>query len=386
MTIFLFILINSNSTFALDLGDGSDGTCTLSGALDTSTKATYNCTSLSITSAVTVTGNSLLTIKIQGSALISGTGSISLNGGNGNAGNAAAPNFGGIAGAGAFAGGGCPVDEFCDGNLKGDDGSDGGTTSKGIGGNHGNNAIGGPSGGGGGGGARYSDYILPTAGADTVNDLPSAVLGGPAGSLSYLPESNFENSIAGGSGGGSGGSGETGGSVIHSGGSGGGGGGILSISAGGDIVVSTGASIVSNGGSGGAGSGAVSGGGGGGSGGAIFFRALGDIRNNGSVSALGGNGGDGTFAADDNDGGNGGSGRIRFDDGDGIITGTGSATPSSINNVVTSIQFQTYNSDIKCGVLGMKDRNDIFNMFSSLMLLFLIIYVISKRKIQILNL
>ena len=61
---FIVLGILSSQGFALEVGNGSDGVCNFSGALNTTTKATYNCTSLSISSPVTVTGSNPLKIYV----------------------------------------------------------------------------------------------------------------------------------------------------------------------------------------------------------------------------------------------------------------------------------------------------------------------------------
>lgn len=376
-----FILFLSINSLAFDVGNGSDGPCNLSGALDTNIKSVFNCTSLTINAPLNISGNSKLLVKVSGAVSISSNisldGSIGTNGSNG-------ISTGGVGGPGAFSGGSCLVNTSCNGS-KGGDGSDGGHGGKGLGGQNGASGIGGNSGGGGGGGARYGDFIMPTNGLNSENDLATPVLGGSAGTTSYGHESGFTFFIVGGSGGGAGGSGDQGG-TIFSGGAGGGGGGILQIQSSGDIVIEATSTISSNGGNGGTGDNAqnVSAGGGGGSGGAIFLRSKSEIINNGTLSALGGTGGVGNFVANaaNNNGGNGGSGRIRLDDFDGVITGTGLVNPPAY--VTTSATpHEIFESDIKCGAIPFKNKSDYFYALLFSFFLFLVINGISKRRFNI---
>ncbi|PIK13792.1 hypothetical protein [Halobacteriovorax sp. JY17] len=374
----IFILFLSSTSFAADFGNGSDGACNLNAGINTDIKDTYNCSS-AIISTLSVTGSKVLTIKSLSSVTITGT--ISINGGNGGNGANTAASVGGIAGAGGYSGGLCPT-----GIVAGNNGLSGGNNGEGLGGSI-TSHIGGvvDAGGAGGGGARFGTAILPTVGADGKDDLGGSVAGGAAGVSSYAPESNFETLFVGGAGGGAGSSGVFNiGSVEHSGGAGGGGGGAIRISAKNDITVEAAGGISANGGNGGDGSGNVSGGGGGGSGGAIFLQAEGDIRINGPVSALGGSGGNGTFASD-NDGGSGGSGRVRYDDLDGVITGTGTTNPAAVINTITisgssAIGQASYDSSIACGSVGLTEKERILFSFLSIVLLFLIGNIISKRS------
>ncbi|ATH08917.1 hypothetical protein BIY24_13460 [Halobacteriovorax marinus] len=372
----LFLIILTPRAMGAEFGDGSDGACNFTVALDTDVKNTYNCTSVSI-SSISVTGSKALIIKSTSSVTV--TGNLSLVGGDGGNGSAVTGSSAGSAGAGGFAGGSCPTI-----SSSGNDGQSGGNDGEGKGGDVTTHLGISDAGGGGGGGGRYGTQVLPDDGEAGENDLGGAIAAGAAGSSSYGPESNFENIFLGGSGGGAGGGGAaTNAGTPHSGGAGGGGGGAIRIIADGDIVVNIGASINTNGGNGGDGSGNVSAGGGGGSGGAVFLQASGDIRINGTVSADGGSAGDGTFTSN-NDGGKGGSGRIRYDDGDGIITGTGSTSPSaSINTFVSSstsaVSSASYDSSISCGRIDLDESEKMKYILLTLIMTFSIAYIVSKK-------
>ena len=88
---FLFIFI-SCSSYAVDVGNGSDGTCDTSGAATTqinSSKRTYQCTTLTINSNSTVfkaLGGASISIKVQGNVTVNNGATLDLSGGNGTAG------------------------------------------------------------------------------------------------------------------------------------------------------------------------------------------------------------------------------------------------------------------------------------------------------------
>ena len=374
-TLLFFTFINASS-LAVDFGNGSDGVCNLNAAINTDTKNTYNCTSATI-SNISVTGAKSLTIKSLGS--ITFTGVLSLDGGLGGAGQASNPSVAGGAGPGGYSGGLSNANQ-----TGGEVGESGGRNAEGQGGDVSLYRVVSTAGGAGGGGAIFGTATLPTSGANSIDDLGALVLGGAAGADSYSPESGFENNLVGGAGGGAGSSG-----TIHpagtefSGGAGGGGGGAIRIVAKVDIIVELAGGISSDGGDGGDGAGTVSGGGGGGSGGAIFLQAEGDIRINGTVSATGGSGGAGHAIGDGGAGGNGGSGRIRYDDSDGVITGTGTTTPTAVINTIQisgSESLQSYDSSISCGAIGLSEKDKAIYSFTSLLLLFLVGNIISKKS------
>ncbi len=347
----LFFLKNA---MAIDLGNGADGTCDVSGGATTqinSSKKTYQCTSLIINGNLNDFkggqpggGGSALVIKVLGTVTINAGTVIDLSGQNGTDGSAGLGTIaGGAGGAGGGAGG--------DGSFA--NGANGSGLGAGAGGDLVSLSGGAASFGGGGGGGSYKSVstTLASSGNDGVGAVPSTE--GSNGSV-YGNESNFENSFLGGSGGGAGGGASDNVPTQYKGSSGGGGGGAIMIVAGGNIQID--GEIKVHGGNGGGSLGIQSsGGGGGGSGGAIWIMSEGDITvgasgvldaRSGATESTGGknNGLDGY-------GGNGGNGRIRLDDKDGAITNLGTVTPSayvstfvSTTNPITS----EFKSSINC--------------------------------------
>lgn len=381
LLLTLFLLSFSISAMAIDVGDGSDGTCAVIGPATTLIafpKTSYQCTSVVIDGDLDdFSGAQLgaplagITIKSQGNVTIAALTTIDLSGANGAHGNIGGIALGGRAGAGGSAGGASTAGA----------GVDGGGSGKGTGGSA---AIltPGPSPldvGVGGGGGSYK-----TTGTDEPTDSigNSVVANGPT----YGSEINFENIFSGGSGGGAGGSGFDSdvSDTLWFGSSGGGGGGSLHIVAGGDITVD--GSILSNGGAGG-GAGPVpgpatiaSGGGGGASGGAIWLQAAGNLTVNGTIRANGG-----IHGTNDNNlagvGGDGGDGRIRLDDADAVISGGGVISPAAVNRPFTPSPISTsgstalsrqYSSSISCAKVALANElpfNNLINVVLGMLLI-----------------
>lgn len=395
---WILFLVTSTQVHAEDVGDGTDGACTVTAAGDTqitAARTTYQCTSLTIDApliAFNGTNRPIgvtapLVIKVQNNVVVTST--INLNGADGLAGDTAGPKDGGLAGAGGGNGGNSPalnVDGLNGlGNVAGV-----GVAGKKI-------LVPAPtSTGGGGGGGSYGteDFInVPTPGNDTNVPIPASV--GANGHV-YGSEATFETTFTGGSGGGAGGGGFAG--VNYSGSSGAGSGGAVHIIAGGNITIN--GSIVVNGGDGGGigglGGTQFSGGGGGGSGGGIWLQAAGQITVNGSLSAIGGFGGE-TDIAPEGFGGNGGLGRIRLDDGDGNIAGAGSVTPAAFTSTFTPtpipgptptpgtspISVRQYSSGVSCArvALDASSENFAINLILGLGLA-LGFGLLAKRKVR----
>jgi len=293
-----------------DCGDGSDGA--FSATSDTTLAGgTYNFSTFTIASGVTVTvtGSTPLFIKVKQPVSIAGT--LTLSGSNGPD-SIAYQGSTYTGGAGGGGGGGKGGDSY----YAGQPGQSGAGPGGGVGGDNGNGA-----GGGGGGGGHGTPG---GKGGDNTYDSTGK---GAAGGGVY--NDDFATAFSGGSGGGGGGYGTGNNSA---GGTGGGGGGAVKITA--PCIVVTG-EIVSNGGDGGtsnyegvggAGDGA---GAGGGSGGAIWLRAA-NVQLGSGIQATGGAGGttvNGPTSYRGGDGGAGGAGRIRVD----AATVTGSTNPPYSN-------------------------------------------------------
>lgn len=282
-----------------DFGNGSNGAYTAT-TNTTLPSGTYNYTSFTINSGVTVTvtGSQPLIIKSQGTVDIDGA--LVLNGGDGQSGRRMSgsgccsycdPNgagyqanpAGGAAGPGGFAGG--DGDQGVTGQVGFGPGGGGGGTQvngSGAGGGYGTAGANGSAGSGGGtplGGSTYGDPQLSVFQGGS---------GGGAGS-GYIANGN-------------------------DGGGGGGGGGAVQIAAP-LIDISATGSISADGGEGGGGDGA----GGGGAGGAIWLQAT-TLNTSGTLSAVGGAGG--CSSPYSRFGGAGGNGRIRVDYGSGSVGGS----------------------------------------------------------------
>lgn len=339
--LILFTILFSSHLFAFpSTGNGSDGACVFAGG--TFAKATWNCTTVSVTGAMDAAGiNQPIVILAQQKVTIDS--SVNISGGNGLAASAAGPVINSIAQAKGWAGG----NSSTPGVGPGNDGLGPVANSAGKGGTESTDLAGDPGAGGGGGGAIHGTNPPPTDGQDGgATGLPTPGTGGLAGTASYNPETTFEISLTGGSGGGAGGSGNSSGGPGHFGGAGGAGGGAIRIISSEEIVISASGSIISNGGDGGSAAGLYAGAGGGGAGGAIFLQSLKQIHIDGQLRALGGTGGAANLSGG-GAGGNGGSGRIRLDDADGEVTGD--IQPSAY--LLRSSSKKKHTDTITCGTI-----------------------------------
>lgn len=388
LILFLFSLIITDQSYAIDVGNGSDGTCDVSGAATTQITAarkSYQCTTLNIDGNLDVfkgdqagAGGAILLIKVQGNVTIGAGNTIDLTGNVGANGNIVAIASGGAAGAGGFSGGSSTATIGANGNGSGD-GTGGAFAAF--------NGITDSIGGGGGGGS----YKTIGATAPTDGDNNGTVVDAGANGIIHGNENNFDNVFVGGSGGAAGGSGRDSTNALWFGSAGGGGGGAIRILSGGNIVVD--GSIISNGGAGGGTVAEVSsGGGGGGSGGAIWLQAAGTltISATGTLTATGGAIGinsSGFLGF----GGNGGNGRIRLDDADGAITNLGSVTPAAFSTTFvptaipsagTSELTRQYSSSITCAKVMIDNHsplNNLLNVFLGMMIA-MVAYLISDSK------
>lgn len=374
--LFIFILFSiiiTNSVFALDLGDGSDGACV--SATFTTVKKNYQCTTLTISSPLNIfsgIGGPALIIRVQQAVTVTSAGTINLSGATGSDGNTGVVT-GGLAGAGGAGGsaGGAPT-------LL--DGENGNGLGAGVGGKR-PPGVNIPIIGGGGGGGSYNtiSIISATEGQDGGGIITGTL--GANGVSAYGLEENFENNFYGGSGGAAGGAGVDGGTIVWYGSSGGGGGGALHIVAGGNISIA--GTIVSNGGNGGGTNVVIyPGGGGAGSGGAIWLQSLGNISvsSTGSLTALGGTG---VTNGVGNSGGAGGLGRIRLDDQDGIMSNSGTITPNAYKTIIqTTTPVRQYSSAVACGRVSLENErpvNNLINLLLGMMIAAGIYLAISKR-------
>ncbi|MEA9356865.1 hypothetical protein SHI21_11640 [Bacteriovorax sp. PP10] len=395
MKLLLATLLISQSAFAIDAGDGSDGVCNITGGAGTqitSAKKYYQCSSLNIDANLddfkgsqAGAGGAALVIKVQGNVTVVAGVTVDLSGDNGLAGNTTAGvKAGGVAGAGGFSGGAASGL-----NLDGVNGSGAGGGLKGL--QVDQNLLFSYGGGGGGGSYKTQGITLSVDGEDVGGNGTSNGSGGAQGFV-YGDEATFETSFTGGSGGAGGGGGQENGQSDISGSSGGGGGGALHIIAGGNITVD--GSIISRGGNGGGiAATQFAGGGGAGSGGAIWLQAGGNliVSASGTITSLGGTQGtnDGGY-----DGGNGGDGRIRLDDGDGVITMIGgstvspapystSFTPTPITSGTSAINRQ-YASGVSCASVALGDEekpfNNLMNLILGLGIAGLAHYLVSKKS------
>ena len=280
-----------------DVGTGADGAF-LATSNTLLPGGTYNYTTFTINSGVTVgvSGTQPLIIRCTGAVIINGT--LRANGGNGTDGiTFSAAGTGGI-GVGGGADGGAGSYSSSVGPLPG-------TAGAGSGGV--NNQGGAWSGGGG------SGYVA--VGGSTLN--AGNGMGGPIYGTADLVTLTA----------GSGGGGGSGGYSCGSGG-GGAGGGLIYITAGGGITISATGAITCNGGNGGSDGTGNCGGGGGGSGGSIWLASA-SITNNGTMTCNGGTGGASNvnYSPYWGMGATGSAGRIRLDY-NGTISGSGTTSPS----------------------------------------------------------
>jgi hypothetical protein len=390
LALFLLSISFYQSAFGIDVGDGSDGTCAVTGpatTLITVARRNYQCTTLDIDGNLAIfkgVGGAAVIIKVQGNvSMLNAAHTLDISGADGGNGGAATQN-GGIGGAGGNAGGNSQL-------LNGLIGSGAGAGSGGLF----VTPLGVDSFGGGGGGGSYNTKAVtePIDGDDVGG-------GGGAGSKgangnSYGNETTFETTFSSGSGGGAGGGGINSGSSV-TGSSGGGSGGALRIIAGGNITID--GTIRSNGGNGGGLVGTVrSGGGGGGSGGAIWLQAAGAITGTGTIEALGGSHGindsfifSGGFSTIGY-GGDGSKGRIRLDDNSNGSVVLGSIlppsqggitfTPTAISSGSSAISRQ-YASAIACGRVSIEHEmpwNNLINLLLGMMITSLIYFSIPRK-------
>lgn len=276
-------------------GTGSDGAYTAS-SNTTLAGGTYNYSTFTINSGVTVTvtGTTALTIYCTGNVVIDGT--LDASGGSGTDG----VTFGnaGIAGVGV-AGGANGGDGIFSANTGPLDATSGSGLGAGVYG----------SGWSGGGGGGFSSLGQSSGG---VGGAGGPIYGTAQFTIVY---------------GGSGGGGGSGGFNCGSGG-GGAGGGVIVISSCGTFTIGATGLIKCDGGNGGSDGNGNCGGGGGGSGGSIWLGSA-TITNNGSISAIKGIGGASAVPNTPffGDGGDGSDGRIRLDYG--TLNGIGSVSPTS---------------------------------------------------------
>ena len=318
----------SSSGVALDFGDGSDGDCNFSG---TFTAREYKCRTLTVSGAARFTGTNRLIIRVQGETTISGT--LSVEGFDGQTGSYLTVVSGGSAGPGGSPGG--KFDAFANGGDPLDGGGEGGAEAV-------DNVTGINGGGGGAGGTRQTTQPA-TGGGNGVAQTSGGVGGSTTNFIPAQIQQDFHSAINifGGTGGGAGGLGYNVGTpntLVHTGG---GGGGVVRIISRGDITVT--GTISANGGNG-ASSTSLSGAGGGGSGGAIWLQTAGTLTNNGIIQALGGSGGSSTGTPfRGGAGGNGGNGLVRLDTLDGTLTGN-ATTPAASNGTVAFIYDVAYST------------------------------------------
>lgn len=208
-------------------------------------------------------------------------------------------------------------------------GGSGGTIQDGAGGK-----------GGGGGGAYVKNFAAPP-------DSPDGTSGVDAGAASVgnvgtnYRDDAFDDDLFGAGSGGGGGSGFQSGADPgnSSGGGGGAGGGTILIYAVGTVTVSATGAVLANGGNGGGTANPAKGGaGGGGGGGSILIMTVGDIINDGTISAVAGSGGAGFVGAN---GGNGYWGRTWIVEKDGFAGGLNIESPESRLNIPGDVRYET---------------------------------------------
>lgn len=355
MKLLLFLLFFCTTAFAIDFGNGSLGACN-DATFAAGNGGTYQCDSVTITGAVVFnTSQSAVIILAQDQIDISGT--ISLNGGAGNNGNATAASdiLGGLAGAGGHAGGSYL------GNTQADEsGRRGLGPTAGLGGS--GQWVGANNGAGGGGAGNGSAGTAGVAASNTA---------GAAGSTS--------SSLTGGSGGGAGGAGNDG-IFVYSPGSGGGGGGFLTLRASNTITVS--GTINANGGAGGLGTAANgSGNGGGGAGGSILLQAINGVSLSGIINLAGGAGGN---AGSPGIGGNGGVGRLSVQTaGSNNINSSGLTLTAGVNIERADLFTNEFTSEVAtgCGSIDLdQNNNQAATTFLAMLLIIFSLPAITKIK------
>lgn len=397
MKLILALLLVSHSALAIDVGDGTDGACNVTGGADTqitSARKYYQCTSLDLDGNLdefsgnypSGAGGAPLIIKVQGNVTVASSVTINLSGADGMAGDiATGVKPGGDGGAGGNKGGNSPG--------VGVDGLNGSGEGGGFAGVY-IIPFGTSSYGSGGGGGSYQTKAINQGIDGDDGGGPGAPNSGGLNGVVFGSESTFDSSFIGGSGGASGG-GSLDNGTPYSGSTGGGGGGALRIIAGGNITVN--GSIISKGGNGG-GEGSVtlpapipgtpfSAGGGGGSGGAIWLQAGGTltVAASGVITALGGQKGDNDLMIA---GGDGGEGRIRLDSGNGAIDimpgATVSPTPHTASFTPTSAISRQYASGVSCASIALDDHekpfNNLMNLILGLTIAGLAHYLVSRKS------
>ncbi len=372
MKLMLAFFLLSQSAYAIDVGDGSDGVCSITASGNTqitAAKKNYQCTRLELDGTLTLfngssagAGGAALVIKVQNDVVTVGTFNINLDGAPGVAGDTVSGKAGGLAGAGGGAGG----NSF----GTGVDGNNGNNSGGGVGGKFVTPFTTSSYGGGGGGGSfKTQGATQPTDGDDVGGTAPTSK--GTNGTA-FSADATIDSSFTGGSGGAAGGDGKDTG-VFKSGSSGGGGGGAIRIVAGGDITLN-GTISVRGGNGGGVSATTYSGGGGGGSGGAILIQAGRDlIVNGGTLEARGGTFGENDFAGF---GGDGGNGIIRLDDRDGVVDssaatvnpGKSSFTFSTSAQTSGSSAIRSYASEVSCASVALDDHARSFTNLVNLIL------------------
>ncbi len=392
MKFLLAFFLYSHSVSAIDVGNGSDGVCNISGGGSTQitgARRSYQCTTLNIDMNLndfrgdqTAFNGSPLIIKVQGDVILPAGVTIDLSGQDGFAGSLAA-TAGGRGGAGGNAGGSTATTTSAGTNGSGEGG--------GVGGDYVPPFVGGSTsyGGGGGGGSYKTVDIDQGIDGEQIGSGSIPGSGGENGN-SFGNESLFDSSFVGGSGGAAGGGGNDGVNDI-SGSSGGGGGGAIRIIAGGNIIIN--GSIISRGGNGGGTNATTSAGGGGaGSGGAIWLQAAGalTVGTTATLTTLGGVKGE-NDSGSIGFGGDGGDGRIRLDDGDGIVTIPAGATvnpapyKASFTPSASLPVIRQYQSNISCARVSLEEDfkpfNQLINMLVGLSLAAMIYFVSRKSKL-----
>ena len=377
MKLLIIFFLISNSAFAIDTGDGSDGACNVAGGMDTqitSSRKLYQCKTLELdadsnhfSGSQSGAGGNALVIKVQGDIVVSAGVTIDLSGADGIEGSGSSVINGGGSGAGGFKGGDAPGL-----GLDGLMGSGPGAGSAGL---YINPITTTSQGGGGGGGSYKTKSNLKGVDGDSRGGDSFPGTGGSNGPI-YGSEISFETLFIGGSGGAAGGAGVDS-NIPVSGSSGGGGGGAIHIISGGNIDIN--GWIISDGGNGGGlPTTMYAGSGGGGSGGAIWIQAAGDltISATGKITTFGGLRGNNAIAYF---GGEGGLGRIRLDDSDGAITIIGSPiisqtpysssfAPTAIPTVASNATAKQYTSGVSCASVALDGPNRFYNNLINLIL------------------
>lgn len=341
----LFILISSSTFAAIDTGTGADGICNLPTTINTTTKALYNCTEVTTTGAITVTGGVPLIIRSQGDVTISHSITITPGQVGGEA--AATGVVAGAEGGNSLTGATCASGTFA------------------------------PVGGGGGAGGAHATLGGVAEPGTTASIDPSDVPGtaGASSTVSYDSALTLETQLRGGSGGGAASSGCDGFGGNQAGGAGGAGGGAIQIAAGGDIYISANIDARGVDGINGGTASGDAGGSGGGGGGVIFLQAQNNIEVTAPAELLATGGAAGIAAGPlGGDGGVGGAGIIRLDELDGTITGGGNIQPTPTIVTLGASGLETLNSGISPGCAVREDMTPSNqNLLGAILLMILLI-------------